>query len=335
MRIGTQVIGLICWAIASQTGRAEAAELTPGAARSSPRPSPVTLPPLPRSPIDEFRLLLALDSEELGRTLAKKTEAEQKFLNAKLAEYNALTREERELRLRATELRWYLRPLMSLAPANRSERLATVPDDYRALLEQRLKQWDLLLPDVQKEFLENEWTIHYFLRLESSTGAAQNAMMNDFSPERRQRLEAELSRWRALPQERRQRMCDHFQQFFELSSRDKEKTLGVLSDAERREMEKTLRAFEQLPPDQRRLCLNSFRKFANMTAEEQIQFLKNVDRWKTMTLSERATWRSLVDRLPPLPPGFGQPPLPPGFPRQINTSSPLPSPRSLGTNAGG
>jgi len=118
-------------------------------------------------------------------------------------------------------------------------------------------------------------------------------------------------------------MCERFEQFFELPSREKEKTLGALSDTERREMEVTLKAFEKLPPEQRHICVNSFRKFSNMTAEERAQFLKNAERWKEMPPEDRRAWRTLITKLPPLPPGFGLPPMPP-LPRR---------PASL-TNAG-
>jgi hypothetical protein len=48
-----------------------------------------------------------------------------------------------------------------------------------------------------------------------------------------------------------------------------------------------------------------------MTPAERAQFLKNAERWKEMSAADRQTWRTLVAKLPPLPPGFGLPPLPP------------------------
>src|SRR5437667_415981 len=80
----------------------------------------------------------------------------------------------------------------------------------------------------------------------------------------REKLDRQLAAWLSLPPERRQRMCDNFRRFFELSPAEKRKTLGALSDAERQEMEKSLQAFAKLPPSQIRICVNSFRKFANM-----------------------------------------------------------------------
>ena len=299
---------------------------------TSPTPQ---LPPLPRSPIEFFRQLLALSPGELEKVIAEKTESQRNFLKTKLAEYTALSPEDREARLRATELRWYLRPLMTLAPSNRVERLAGVPDTLRQIAEERLQQWDRLTPEAQKEVLENEWAVDYFVRFENSTPAQRDAMMNELPPAGRKKLETELARWRELPPQRRQQMCDRFQQFFELSPQEKEKTLNEVSEPERKAMENTLRAFEQLPPAQRSACISSFRKFASMTPEARAQFLKNAGRWKEMSSADRETWRRLVTQLPPLPPGFGEPPLPAPLQKQNKKAPPLPPLRGVATNAGG
>jgi hypothetical protein len=100
-------------------------------------------------------------------------------------------------------------------------------------------------------------------------------------------------------------------------------------------MDKTLQAFEKLPPDQRSLCVRSFREFVGLTPEERAEFLKNARRWKAMAPAERQTWRTVVTKLPPLPPGFGEPPLPPRFQQQTPgpATAPLPNTPVNLTNA--
>lgn len=307
----SQIIWLICWNVGSavaQTPERAAAAPAPGAVSALPTP------PLPKPPIVYFRELLALRPEDLERSLAQKPEAQRNALKAKLQEYTSLDPEEREARLRATELRWYLRPLMETHPTNRLPTLAAIPDDYRILVKKRLEQWDLLPPELQREVLENEWLIQRFPPGESGTLPQKGAVEPGIAPERRDGLERDLARWFALPQEKRQRMYERFERFFQLSPDEKAKTLNALPEEERRQMEKTLRSFEKLPPGQRHLCIDSFSKFANMTPDERAHFLKNAERWKEMTPEERRTWRALVTRLPPLPPGFGEPPFPPRTP---------------------
>jgi hypothetical protein len=258
--------------------------------------------------------------------LADKSEGRRKLLEAKLEEYRALDLDRREARLKATELRWYLRPLLEMNPTNRVQQVATVPDEFRSLIEARLRQWDHLTSEMRKELLDNERVIDYFWRIESSPPSERPGILREVSLARRQELEQGLIRWRALPLQKRDQMCRRFRQFFELSPNEKARTLSALSEQERKQMEETLKAFENLPPAQRRLCVNSFRKFANLGPDDRARFLKNAELWKEMTPAERQTWRTLVAQLPPAPPGYGQPPWPPPPPSRSGST--------LFTNAG-
>ena len=209
---------------------------------------------------------------------------------AKLREYRALPPDQRELRLRATEMRWYLVPLMRMAPADREWRLAQVPPELLELVKSRLTQWDVLPPPVQQEFLANDKTLHYFAQppAPASTNAEQ------------------------------ERIARQFSDFFVLTPGEQKRLLGTLSEAERAQMEKTLKTFEQLPGQKRALCIRNYAKFAGMSTDERAQFLKNADSWSKMSPQERQTWRELVNMVPmwpPLPPVHPAPlPLPPRLP---------------------
>ncbi len=271
--------------------------------------------PVAQSPIEYFRELLVLPATERERLINTRSEGQKTILRAKVKEYESMTAEERELRLAVTELRWFLVPLMRTAPENRVERLNRIPEDKRALVEDRLQRWDKLGSDAQSEFLESEMTVNYFLRLQASTPEEQTNLLQTVSSEERKKLESELERWRALPSEDRDRMNERFQEFFELSPAEKEKTLSTLSKAERGQMEKTLANFQSLSVEQRRHCIRSFDKLAGMNASERIQFLRKAEAWEKMSPSDRSAWRELVRKLPqmpPLPPGMNQspPPLP-------------------------
>ncbi len=290
---------------------------------------PVTVPPpLPafKSPVDTFRELLGMTTEQRKQALADRSAETQQRLLVKLREYQALTPEARELRLRATDLRWWLLPLMGQPASNRVAQLEAVPADLRKLVDDRLEQWDLLPPDLQKNLLEIEETA----RLEALTVVRREQSLASLSPERRVALEAGLARWRALTEHERRTTCEQFDGYFNLTPREQQKVLSTFSEAERRQMEHTLRAFEQLPLDTRRACVRGFEKFANLSPADRQQFLKNAERWQQMSLAEREAWRNLVRTAPdwpPLPPGFGET-LPPPLP-----GSPLPrNPRS--TNGG-
>lgn len=282
----------------------------------------VPVPPLPtlKSPVDTFRELLALSPKERTQALADRPADARKRLLEKLAEYQALSADERAARLLATELRWWLLPLMRLPATNRTTELALVPAGLRKLIEDRLQVWDILPPELQRTQLENEDVAQWFTRLQGVTPEQRERMLNALTPERRKLLEAGLARWTAMSTDERRGTCQQFDRYFELTPREQGRVLSQLSETEREQMELTLQSFAKLPREQRAVCLRSFEKFASMSAVERQHFLKNAERWEKMSPAEREQWRRLVKSVPefpPLPPNFMNlaPPLPPALPR--------------------
>jgi hypothetical protein len=289
---------------------------------TKPPPPPWPAPPLPsaRSPISFFHELLAMNPVERIQALTNRTPELRSQILAKVREYESLEPDERELRLRVTELRWYLRPLMTAPATNRAALLAVIPERDRELVVDRLQEWDKVPPDVQKELLGIEPTLRYFAEIEGHGNLQQTQILSSISPERRELLEKGIRQWNSLSEGQRRSTLRRFNQFFELTAVEKEKALRTLSEPERRQIEKTLQTFGNLRPEQRARCINSFAKFASLSLEERQQFLKNAERWKLMPPSERQAWRQLVSILPPpLPPRLPPPPPPP--------PPPLPPPR--------
>lgn len=263
------------------------------------------------SPVLYFRRLLALTEPERERELAAKPESQRKVLREKLVEYTLLPSDERDARLQVLQLRVYLLPLMQMPANQRSNRLAAIPADWRVIVQERLREWDILPPPKQLEVFRQETTRNYFVRLEASTPAERKAMLDRLPPRQRAEMERGLEEWRALLPDQRQRIYARLDQYLQMPPQDRDRVLGVLPEADRREMEQTLRTFQTLPKAERERCLDSFQRFAAMSPPERNQFLANVERWKEMSPEERQTWRDLVHRLPPLPPGLSPPPWPP------------------------
>jgi hypothetical protein len=258
-----------------------------------------------------FREWLDLSENERLQALASKPESVRDILLAKLAEYDSMGPEERELRLRATELQYYLRPLLQVPPAERSEHLSNVPHDFRPQVAERLTQWDAVDAATRQELLQHGWAIRHFLQFESSTDAEQVALRSQLPPQRRAEFESQFARWKALPPDQRRELTRAFYQFFELPATERKRALDNLPESERRQIEVTLQAFAQLAPAQRQLCIESFRKFASLTPRQRADFLRNADRWNEMSPDDRATWRRLVTQLPPFPPVRTSRPPPP------------------------
>jgi len=252
--------------------------------------NPVSTTSALQSPVSFFRKLLVLSPPELNDALTNRPPEARERILAKIEEYKLLPPNEREARLRATDLRWWLTPMLGLAPDARANRLARVPEDLRPLINSRLEQWSILPPTLQEEYLANEQALRYFALLPMPPSPAVV--------------------------ERQQKIAASFNRLFELTPDEKEETLNTLPETERAQMEDTLKAFNHLPPQQREVCLRSYTKFAGMTAGEQAEFLKNAERWSTLTPEERQSWRELVNQVPIWPVGWtppSPPPLPPDF----------------------
>jgi hypothetical protein len=239
-----------------------------------------------------FRRLLSLSNRERENYLTNRPPEKRAALLSKIHEYLAMDPDARELRLRATELRWQLLPLLSTAPADRAPRLAQVPEDLAPLVQSRLAEWDKLPAALQQEFLANDHTLQYFATVNNTN---QTAADNAAGAER-------------------QKTAAQFNQFFELTPEEQKSTLKTISSTERVQMEGTLEAFGKLSAPQRRQCIRAFEKFKELSPSEQAEFLKNAGRWAQMTPKERQTWRDLVNQVPawpPVPPNLITPPMPP------------------------
>ena len=306
----------VCFCLVVRAEQSSAAD-TPGSVNPPSADVSRLRPPLPKPPVELFRALLAMTPGELNAWLAKRSPEAQKSILAKIREYAAMNPDQREVRLRVTELRWYLLPLLTAPATNREAQLESVPSELRNLVQDRLAQWDKLSRESQKQVLENESIIRYVFEWAASTSEHRAEAMTNMTPTVRENLVMGFRRWQALLPEQRQAVVNHVREFFDVTPAEQEKILGTLSGPERAQIEKTLQTFEGLSPQQRVQCLRSFQKFASLTPEERRQFLKNAELWKLMTPAERQSWRSLVANLshqPPLPPGLAFPQPPPLMP---------------------
>ena len=250
----------------------------------------ILMPPAPQSPVVLFRQLLAMTPKERADSMTNRAPEGRARILDKVNEYLALDPNERELRLRATELRWYLMPLFQTAPADREASLAQVPDELRELMKSRLAWWDALPPQTQKEFLDNDRALRLIVHIDTTNKAVAN-------PDR-------------------QKIAAQFNKFFEFTPEETQQALNTLSDAERAQMEKTLETFNKLPPVQRAQCIRAFTEFASMSPQDRAEFLKNSESWSKMPPNERQAWRDLVAEIPqwpPVPPALLMPPMPPNI----------------------
>jgi hypothetical protein len=285
--------------VASQWSLGQALAQQTNAPTSTQQAPALPLPAVaPRSPVDYFRELLAMNLAERNQALVDRSPEARKQILAKVREYEAMKPNDRELRLRATELRWYLLRLMRTSPTNRTAQLERVPLNMRPLIDSRLSKWDALAPDVQTDFLKHEAALQaWCLQATNTTGNVRTNIPQELQ---------------AISETRLNELMDRYDLFMGLSPAERQKTLETVSDPERAQIEKTLQKFENLTPEQRAACVRSFMQFKRLTPQERRQFLSNAIKWSRMSPDERKQWQDLVDRQQLLPPSIvPTPPLSP------------------------
>jgi hypothetical protein len=302
----TVILALACWECSVWGGQpVTSPEKSSAPSETRPdqaKPGASLAPPLPgtKTEADTFRELLSMSPAQRAQALQGRTDAQRKYLEASLREYEALEPEEREARLQQIELNCRLPALMRAPPGQRAQKLEAVPPYLRPIVDERLRQFDLLPPETQRQVLEYETTANYFMRPNAALqrahpeGASSLATLTGASPGKDPKAAHDV------------------REFFGMDEKDREKTLRVLPTAEREEIAETLAQFAKLPPVQRAICIASFEKLSRMTKEQRFQFLKNSERWSAMSPRERETWKTLVKTLPPGPDTPVFPPPPPG-----------------------
>lgn len=290
--------------------------LAAGAAEQAP-----PLPPV-ESPVAVFRRLLAGSLAEREAAITNRPPRHQEILRRRLAAYEAMAPAQREERLLATELYWHLAPLLRQPAGERAAALASVPEPWRMAIKARLAVWDTLPAGDRAELLRHEEALHYFARIRAETMPPLPGAQFVPAPPVPARVERELAHFRGLPVGQQRRIKARWSELFDPATGE---VAGVerLPAAEAAAMQAALERFRALPAPQRRACVDAFARFASMSAAERNEFLRSAEQWARLTPTERARWRELVTRLPPLPPGLFETTLPPlpEVPRRLNTAA--------------
>lgn len=280
-------------------------------ATSARVPSRLPLPPLPMSPVDTFRMLLATNEAGREQWLSLRKPEQRDIVQAKIIEFSSLSEEAREARLQALQLRWYLPQLMQLSAADRAVRLKQIPEPDRQLLADKLKTWEILPPPIRQDLLENQLAISVFVAARHGTPTEVLPRVTAQPGE----LDKQVKQFSDLPAHRREQAIANFERFFSLPTNEQSKALQKLTTTDVAHMQQTLTRLDQLPPEQRAQALAGFKKFSELSPADRAAFLKSAERWQAMSEAERERWRKTVARLrgagaiptPPMPSVKGRP----------------------------
>lgn len=266
--------------------------------------------------LNQFVRLLAMEKDQRAKALASRPET-RVFLRGELEKYDRMTVEDREAELQSLRVWYHLRALVSVPRAVRNEALKMIAPTDREMVERRLRRWDLLDADLQREVMEHDRFIRYVLELDGLPKAEQVKREPLLPESLREVWDSRLEQWHDVPADRRRIIYHNFKKFFDLTVSERDRVLKTLSQKERDQVKPSLdaiAALDKLTPEERAACLESFKAFAE-TAPNSEKFLLHLDtlrRWNELSSKERDTLRN-VHRLmaPLLPPVPGDVTVPP------------------------
>jgi hypothetical protein len=272
-----------------------------------------------KASLDRFQRLLAMSPEDREKALTSKSDKQRSYLRRELLRYEEMPKDERETALQGLRVWYYVRELVKHPTEARTNALPIIPEVERKPVEVRLRRWDLLPQDLQKEIMDNERTIRYVVQLEGLSRQERKEIQATLPQSLQKSWDEKLEEWHAIPIERRQRIYAQFQKFFELSPKERAKFLETLPRQDRDQAEKSLQVVQELDklsPEDRAACLESFKDFAETPAKSSQRFLhlETIRQWKEMSTKEKDILRKVRSVLvpgsePPIPGGTSKPPL--------------------------
>ncbi len=235
--------------LASPVAAATNMPAPPPAVPASSASNSVLPPPLPQpptNPVSLFRALLKMSPAERRQALTSRPAAIQERILAKLNEYQAMSPGEREARLRATEVSFYLQRLPEEPATNRAHWLSQLPAEVRPLVVTRLVQWIAPPPPLP----EIEPVKRYF-----ELGPDQKIKVLDlFSEAERRQMEDTLAEFGRLPQAQRVQCLVSFAQFARLGPDERRQFLvnaerwREMSPADRQSWRRLVQQVRLQPP---------------------------------------------------------------------------------------
>ena len=109
----------------------------------------------PESPFFFFRQLLKMDPQEAEEAIQKRPEKFQEIIRKKVEEYKQMPHQQREWKLQVLDLRWYLFCGLDLSEDKLDKYVESVPEDYREIIQARLKRWFSIPAEQRASILKN------------------------------------------------------------------------------------------------------------------------------------------------------------------------------------
>ena len=268
------------------------------------------------SPVEKFRLLLEASSSELNSELDTYPEETRSRIRLKITEYRKLSVEKRRQKLVATELRWYLPPLLNVDQETRDLHLKKLEPILANVIYQRLLTWDTLPEDLKSSSSKSSLIIGHLSKAPSLNpplpnpsasgtlaSAAQPSSQNTPSLPGAPGNSGSVKASNPVSEERLQRL----QAYFGMSQEAKNATLKDASLMSDSIFMSRLNWLETMPEQLWERVLSHLIRFQELSAEEKKAFGQSIKTWNRLPQAEKQAMRNLVKRTPPFPEKSVQP----------------------------
>lgn len=245
------------------------------------------------NPVDLFRHLIESSKTEREAWLSNQEDWRRKRISEGLAEFDQLSPEHKAKRLREMELRYFLLPLLNLHPDERTFALAQVPEHLQELAKEQLMMWDLLPETARQAALARE-------QWRKKRPGSTEAEIAPLPPSK------SLQSWNNLSETEKAEIKANFQSFFTLSTTSQSKTLSMLDQHQRRELESILNRLKNKSIEDRRKIVDYFIQFSKLDPIEKGTFIQKASTWQKMSPEERELWKEVIRQNTLLPPSYSK-----------------------------
>nr|MBI1231025.1 hypothetical protein [Cytophagales bacterium] len=236
-------------------------------------------PSYSNSPIEHFRFILNLSSEDLEKYIVRQKPHVQAILRKKVEEYASLSIAEKDFRLRATELHYYLDSLLEHNSTVSLASLPPLPESLREEIMRAVHFWNNL-SNAQRDLLfTKKATISYLVSLSSENAPPM--------PVNRPAMSSE---WANL------------YHFLQLPYEKQKDFLGSHKLNKAPKMQKVLEAFSKMSMDEKERSANALVCFLSFPRDLQDRVSDGLTHWNSLDPSERTVWREIAGRSPTIVP---------------------------------
>lgn len=245
-----------------------------------------------KSPVAQFRDLLSYSEDQQRAFVIKQAPEIQSILSSKLDEYRNLPSAQREFKLVATELHFYLDPVLKSHENIDRTLFSQAPSHVQHYLNMAVEFWNGLSIPHRDLLLSKKAAVSYLISLSYKSGESQS-----YDPSK--------SEW------------DGLYSFLLMPSDQQKAFLDSVDVNPSGTINKILTAFENLDEEERKRCAHAFVCYLSFPPQLKKQLNDGLHSWAEKPPIERSLWREIAEKYPKITPI----PLPPGM--EVSPTAPL------------